>query len=420
MRRLTSNLFPCLLVLGLMLGESAQAAPCSRVKSDPDRWVSSKVNALILAARRAFESEDDFPAYERVLDGITSTMQTCKLDDDEKFVSRYRQFVDYVAVVSLDRSADHELGFSVPDKQYFAETSQYVKIPDFLLDQDFLSAVSRFETLERAKAFLRRINLTRDPAEQLIFFSYKSRHLGTPDNDDSFRRLLILVPGNYAQGVPERWVQFGVTDPGARQRVRNVSVVATMPSGEGTAKVYFKDFYRTFRRDGLIKIKGRWELGFGDDNCVSCHKSGVLPIFPVKGSVSPNELVSVLKVNERFRTYGSPRFGKYLDTSKLGPGLSSASWDDRQQRYGSHFGTSSVDKAMACAACHQPERLGALNWPMDKTLISSYVKGGQMPFGYKLQAAARSELYTKLIQEYFDIDDAHPGILKSWLLGRTQ
>jgi hypothetical protein len=57
---------------------------------------------------------------------------------------------------------------------------------------------------------------------------------------------------------------------------------------------------------------------------------------------------------------------------------------------------------------------------MDNVVISSYIKGGQMPFGYKLQDSARGELYERLIQEYFATDDANPGILKSWLLGRLR
>src|SRR6202008_4470166 len=108
---------------------------------------------------------------------------------------------------------DHELGFSVPDRQYFAETSKFVEIPEILRSQVFLRLVSRSETLEQAKEILRRINATRTPAEQLLFFSYRSRHLGTPDNDDSKLRFLIVVPGNPQQSVPEKWVQFGVADP---------------------------------------------------------------------------------------------------------------------------------------------------------------------------------------------------------------
>jgi hypothetical protein len=57
---------------------------------------------------------------------------------------------------------------------------------------------------------------------------------------------------------------------------------------------------------------------------------------------------------------------------------------------------------------------------MDEVVISSYVKGGMMPFGLPLDDAQRGELYEKLIQEYFAAADAHPGVLKSWLLGRLR
>jgi len=53
---------------------------------------------------------------------------------------------------------------------------------------------------------------------------------------------------------------------------------------------------------------------------------------------------------------------------------------------------------------------------MDSTIIKSFVKGGQMPLGHKLQISERNELYRKLVQEYFAIHDANHGILKSWLL----
>jgi hypothetical protein len=57
---------------------------------------------------------------------------------------------------------------------------------------------------------------------------------------------------------------------------------------------------------------------------------------------------------------------------------------------------------------------------MDRVLISSYIKGGEMPVGYKLKTTERDELYRKLIQGYFATDEAHPGVLKSWLLGKLQ
>jgi hypothetical protein len=125
-------------------------------------------------------------------------------------------------------------------------------------------------------------------------------------------------------------------------------------------------------------------------------------------------------VNQRFLTYGSPRFDKYLDPSKFGPGLSSASLDDRKQRFGSAFEGSVTARAMGCVACHQPARFGSLNWPMDSTLIESFVTGGEMPYGYKLRDSERLDLYDKLIEEYFATNKDHPGILKSWLLSKPQ
>jgi hypothetical protein len=404
----------------MVVTAAGHASPCARLKTQPHAWVGANVDNLVQAARNAYESDKAIPAYEKVLDGIADTIRQCRLTADNNFISRYRAFVEYVESASLDRQQDHELGFLVADEQYFAETRRFVEIPEFLLEQNFLQSVSRYETLARAKSFLRELNTIRDPADQLIFFSYQSRHLGTPDNDASHRRLLIVVPGDAAQGLPDKWVQFGVTDPGMRARVRNVSIVSAVPGPSGTFNAYFKDFYRTYRRDGSISIKGRWELGEGDDNCAQCHKSGILPIFPVSGTVSKAEQEALLAVNKRFLSYGSPRFGSYLDGRKLGPGLGSATAEDRKQRFGSRFDKTPSGNAMVCASCHNAERLGALNWPMDKILISSFIKGGQMPLGHQLKLTDRRDLYAKLTQEYFAIDKDKPGILKSWLLSGKQ
>ena len=404
----------------ILVGVSPSASLSSRLKTDPDAWVKTRIDALVLTARAAYEDDHALPAYERVLKSIARTIRLRKLSLDEGFAGRYREFIEYVQAASFDQLPGHELGFAVPDKQYFDETRHYVQIPDFLMTQSFLRSVSRSETLERAKAFLRELNSAREPSDQLLFFSYTSRHLGTPDNDDSLVRLLIVVPGNAEKCVPEKWVQFGVSDPKARTRVRNVSVVSTVPGSGGTFNTYFKDFFRIYRRDGSIGLKGRWELGYGDDNCVRCHKSGILPIFPEEGSVNPGEQQAVVAVSQRFLTYGSPRFDKYLDESKFGPGLGSSSRDQRNQRFGKSFDGTAVGRAMACASCHQHDQLGALSWPIDPVVVKSYIKEGQMPFGSKLEVSERDELHKRLIEEYFATDDARPGILKSWLLGRLR
>ena len=412
----------CLILATLLFSEIGvpAAAPCTQVSAQPEVWVTAKVNALVRAARNAFETDNALPVYEKVIDEIAGTIHECKLSEDHSFISRYRNFIEFIEAAGLERRSDHELGFLVPDKQYFAETRQFVGIPDFLLEPAFLKNVSRYETLGRAKSYLKQLNSLRGPGEQLTFFSYKSRHLGTPDNDNSYRRLLIVIPGNAEKGLPDKWVQFGVTDPGKRVRVRNVSVVSAMVAGNSTFNAYFKDYYRTYRSDGSIAVEGRWELGEGDDNCTMCHKSGILPIFPVRGTVSAAEQQALLAVNERFRSYGSARFGGYLDGRKLGPGLSSVSPESRQRRFGFAFEKTPAAKAMICSSCHNSERLGALNWPMDRILIKSYVTGGQMPFGQSLRNRDRQQIYSSLIEEYFAADKHNPGVLKSWLLGVTQ
>ncbi len=399
----------------VLLSAKAEAVPCARVTSRPDAWVNSRADALIVAARTAFDDEKAEPAYDRVLRGIFMRMRQCKLDQDIVFVTRYSRFIEYIKTLSRANQPDHELGFEIPDRQYFAETSQFVQVPDFLLDQGFMRSVSRYETLDRAKTYLRQLNLRRAPDKQLIFFSYESQHLGTPDNDDSFRRLLIVVPAD-EPSQPEKWVQFGVTDPGVRRRIRNVSVVAAVPASQGSSDIYFKDFFRSYRRDGSITLNGRWELGYGDDKCVQCHKSGILPVFPQSGSVKMEEREALAAVNKRFLTYGAPNFGKYFEAEKYGPGLSSASMQDRRRRFGDKFDETVAAQAMTCSACHQANRLGTISWPMDQTLISSFIKGGKMPYGMKLLSAQRDDIYDKLIEEYFAVGAETPGILKTWLL----
>jgi hypothetical protein len=404
----------------LLFCQTLAAEPCAQIKSRPDTWIETKVDALVLAAGAVYKNDKAQPAYDRLVKEIAGTLQQCRLARDEDFLKEHREFIEFVDALSIAQSPDHELGFLISDKQYFDETRAYVQIPEFLLTQTFLRTLSRHETLPRAKSLLRQLNSTRASADQLIFFSYRSQHLGTPDNDDSFERLLIVVPGDTEKGVPEKWVQFGISDRGARVRIRNLSIVAAMPQPDRTTSIYFKDFFRTYRRDGSINVTGRWETGNGDDNCASCHKSGVLPIFPDPGSVSANEMQALEEVNQRFLLYSAPRFQNYLDETRFGPGLGSGTPESRAQRFGAGFNETPVARAMTCSSCHQPQRLGALNWPMDSTLIGSFVEGGKMPLGQQLKTSERNEVHDKLIQEYFAIDKNNPGVLKAWLLGRSK
>lgn len=405
------------LVLLLIAAELTIASTKSDSRFDADSWVRSQINRLVQAARLAYDDDSKTGVYQKRLNAISRTIRQQRLKQNEALVARYQEFFSYVDNVSLERTPGHALGFATPDRQYFSEIKDRVEIPEFLTERRFLRNVSRSETLERAKAYLRRENEQRSPSDQLLFFSFRSQHLGTPDNDDSFRRLLIVVPGDVEKQLPEKWVQFGVTDPGSRTRIRNLSVVSAKINRDGTFDAYFRDYFRTYRKDGRITIKGRLESGWGDDNCASCHKSGVLPIFPEAGSVPKNELETVNKVNSRFVGYGSPGFAGYLDQNLFGPGLGSASMQERDSRFGRGFSESSIGRAMACAKCHSSSGFAPLNWPMDNVIIGSFIRGGHMPPGANLNDSERDELYNKLIEEYFSVDDLHPGILKSWLLG---
>ncbi len=404
------------IALSLCAGVKASAVNCPHEGIQADGWVERAINSVVRSAYAAYLNEAAQTRYQRVVDNIAATIERCSLDKNTELSQRYPEFFQYLKLLSLAGKGDHELGFEVSDKQYFAETSQFTTIPDFLLTQVFLRAVSRWENLPTAKSLLREMNKTRAPDDQLLFFSYESRHLGTPDNPDSFRRLLIIVPGNAAAHVPEKWVQFGIADPRRPRTVRNVSVVAVVPRADDTVTVYFKDFFRTYRRNGSITIKGRWELGEGDDPCVVCHKSGVLPIFPVAGTVAREEEPMLEAVNDRFQSYGPARYERYVDLTKFGPSLGTASALGHSQSPAA----AQRFKTRECSSCHQPNGLGPLNWPMDQTLIRSFVTGGQMPLNAQLPRVARTQLYNQLVSDYFGIESERPGVLKAWLLGRMR
>jgi hypothetical protein len=393
---------------------NVSVAPCPRTPQQSTVWVNRAVDSLVRSAYAAYQDERAQDRHQRVVDGIANAIQRCGLGNNADISKHYPEFVEYVKVLSMAGRDDHQLGFEVTDKEYFAETSRYTTIPEFLLTPKFLGLVNGYENLPRAKSFLQDLNKNRAPNEQLLFFSYASRHLGTPDNPDSYRRLLIIVPGDSANGIPEKWVQFGIADPRRPRTVRNVSVVAVMLGKSDGANTYFKDYFRTYRRNETITIKGRLEEDDSDDPCVTCHKSGVLPIFPVAGSVSREEQGVLERVNERFRGYGIARFGRYVDLAKFGPGLGSS------PVYSQRLSLTDRFKTHSCTSCHNANGLGTLNWPMDGTLINSFVRGGKMPLNANLSSVQRNQLYRQLVGEYFAIDKTQPGILQSWLLGQRR
>ena len=330
-----------------------------------------------------------------------------------------------------------ELGFNVPDARYFRETSQYTSIPKELLQQDLLRAMSSPELIPNALEILARLNEARPVESKYLFFKYTSQHLPTPDDSQVYGRILIIVPGN-----PEKWVQFGVPEAG-KTRTQNVSVVSILTGQDGNRHVFMKDHFRIFPdtarkgggggesvtwSEGEIKIRSRFEETGRSDNCASCHKSGVLPIFPQHGSFDPIDAPKIAEANRRFRQYGKQDFGGYLDLQSLGAGLGPHGPEADRLRTNAFLRTCTgglaleqhelsmkkIRDSMSCSKCHNPALGGALNYPVNEVLLRSYVLGGKMPPRNDLSKSERQGLLRCLEQEYFGTGGESPSVLLNW------
>src|SRR5215831_12320362 len=100
-------LISAIVVLMWSTPSGVSAAPCGRTSVEQDRWVGESVNALVRAARVAYENDDRRKPYERVVDSIAATMNQCRLADNRDFVKRYPEFVGYVNLLALARRNDH-------------------------------------------------------------------------------------------------------------------------------------------------------------------------------------------------------------------------------------------------------------------------------------------------------------------------
>src|ERR1041385_6510406 len=114
------------------------AAPCPRTPPQSIVWIDRAVDSLVRSAYAAYRNESAQTRYQRVVDALAESIQRCRLTNDSQLVAKYPEFFQYVRLLSIAGRNDHELGFEVSDTDYFAETSQYTTIPDFLLPPPFL------------------------------------------------------------------------------------------------------------------------------------------------------------------------------------------------------------------------------------------------------------------------------------------
>ncbi len=395
--------------------------------------LNARVDLLVKAAEACFRSaaakhtgsskpgSDPCDKWNDLLRSENAELQALSTTAEMPVVRCHARIKEFVENAHQHLVQGHHLGMKVSDAEYFAANKALTAVPEVFRSKEFLTLVSDVRRLDEAKEYLRTVNRGMPADRQMIFLSFRSRHLGTPDAPSAMGRLLVIVPGN-----PERWVQFGWGELG--QMVRNISVVAVRRSGDGSAartNVYFQDHYRTFQDDGSITIQSRHELGLQPDPCVNCHKGGVLPIFPESGSVSASELPILEATNQRVQATMPSAFGGYWNT--VGPGLG-ATDELRQMAHSEGFFRRCVPAALAprisevapklraamrCATCHREHQAGSLNYPFDEKLTRSFVLGGRMPPGADLDPIERQALYDCLITDFFASETA--GVLKAWL-----
>jgi hypothetical protein len=418
----------CLLLLTCVFmspGLSSSAA-CPTSPREWGLWRTQVSTDLTRAMRETYRSGnlaknvrpvvDEWHKCDVEMNRTTVAVQTC-----------LRNLSTYVTALSLRTTKQYLSGYRIPDASYHQKADRMTEIPADLQAPALLDNVTKFGGLSRAKRYLDGLNQSRSEDQKLIFFSYTSQHLGTPDNDKAFGRLLVIVPGN-----PEKWVQYGVP-AFPRQPVKNVSVVAVEKRADGTQNVYFKDRALVRNSTGRLVPTGRFELGVGADACMDCHKGGVNPIFPAPGSVSADELPLIDKVNQRFRRYLPPSFDGDYDPGWFGPGVGTSrphtSLDVLRQRvrqalrkYGEPASIAHVDAVVEnvnCARCHQPRFLEPLNAPLNAKLLRSYVLGGKMPPRADLTFPERQALVDVIVDDYFSSGLPENGVLMDWLLETT-
>lgn len=351
---------------------------------------------------------------------MSETIRKYKLNLNPLFKERFANFFKFVEVNKLRRLPGHSLGFTMPDQEYFEKTSELTDLPAALRTTEFLNLASREETLQQAKAYLDRLNDTLPTEKKLLYFSFRSRFLGTPDRRDVTGRLLVHVPaenlGNNT--LAERWIQFGISPKGdTRERVKNVSVIAVVKKDEKIYTPYFKDHFRIYNKNGSIDLRSRYEeSNFFVEACYMCHKMGVAPFFPEQGSVPQEELARVEEANKRIRKYGTADYGDLLDLKSFGPGMGQAMKIEKEKLAEISTHAEKIAKAMNCAGCHSAKALGELRFPIHETMAGKWVKDGKMPPGQNLDDQELKKLHDLLVEEFFRTAKDRPGTLKSWML----
>jgi hypothetical protein len=414
----------------MLISAFAQATTCPQSK---DAWTKFRDEAAVQIIQNTSDSDGGASA-NRTTRAVLKVFDDCYAASTPLFAADPALGASLANLKKFTNERRHEglpgwlMGFNAPDAQYFQETSHFTEIPADLKTPALLKLLSDPSTIDKALKALEDLNATYDATKKLIFFQYTSQHLTTPDESAVFGRILIYVPAD-AEGI-EKWVQFGVPEKG-KPHTRNVSVVAIKKDAAGNTDIYFKDHFRMYDQSEIY-IKSRFEVTGQGDSCIACHKSGVLPVFPKPGSLSPFDQPKLNQVNAIFKDYGPPKFGGYVDSSSLGPALGATDPETTSKRTedfltqctkGLKFENAAeshqkIAHSMNCASCHNSsDGFGSINYPLNTTVINSYVRGGLMPPRNTLNAVEREGLLSCLKSEYRGTDSSKPALLLNWLKG---
>lgn len=398
-------------------------------------------------------------------------IQECREADPNYFsddAGRARELKNFVRFVTaqqwmgvmetVDGAAKntHALGMPVTDSDYFHIAEPYVRFPDLLKSQDFLTKMANPATYRDALAMIQQHNKTLPDNQKWKSFFFKAQFITTVDPAKTYGRLLVVAPNQPmgASGVADQWIVFGVAAPDAPADVEMKSVsmftVYRRASDAKHTETYFSDFMRMkdAASDQYSVVSNFTMPNNPSHNCYSCHKSSVLPIHPAceydfdtNGKLVPKTTgvgLAPAEVNGLIAGYGQPNFSPQ-DTGAYGPGLGPETNPKRTDEF-IKAATSGLDlpassyrvirDAMKCSKCHND--FAAINYPqavrtdldpgaiLDKNgIVHSYIEQGLMPRDQHLSAVEREALWKCLMKEYYD-GEAQQGILYEWLKGASE
>ena len=267
-----------------------------------ERWVDGKWTKVL--------GDDPYLDLEAVMQRATKIAEFLdRCPGPVPIVGNLRKFVTTQRNASyLSNNPQHQFGHQDTDATYLERAADALTLPCLLRSPDFLNAISKPETYRHALEMIREHNEGKAghdcPAEstQWTTLLFRSRFISTPDDANTFGRLLVVAPG----GDYDRWIQFGIWTPEDLASgkplpiIRNVSIVAVARNAGQAGSAQFDAIADFFRCEDAacgqdaklhatppcpgaasgIALCSRLAVTKETDNCERCHKMMPNSIHP--------------------------------------------------------------------------------------------------------------------------------------------